>query len=99
MGINSIHDEIAKRLAKKFKTRHRRKGVDLRFGDRAVEVAATDGDLYQSMGQLRRSRKPKKYLAVPRELEQRAKELTKGTGIGVMGPTGRILKRTRRKRR
>jgi hypothetical protein len=93
----SRHDRIADRLARKFKTEHRRKGVDIRVKDQAIEVAATPSDLYQSMGQLRRSRKQKKYLAVPREFQDKARQLTKGTGIGVMSPTGKILKRTRKK--
>lgn len=93
----SRHDRIADRLARKFKTEHRRKGVDIRVKDQAIEVAATASDLYQSMGQLRRSRKLKKYLAVPREFQVKAGQLTRGTGIGVMSPTGKILKRTRKK--
>ena len=99
MGKKSEHDKMAERLAKKFKTKHRREGVDIKVGDRAVEVATTDSDLRQSVGQLRRSRKEKKYLAVPRDKLRKAKELTEGTGIGVMGPSGKIVKRARKKKR
>ena len=98
MGKNeSEHNIIAERLAKKFKTRHRREGVDIKKGTRAIEVAATEGDLYQSMSQLRASRKQHKYVAVPSELLEKAKEIAKSTGIGVMGPTGKIHKRSRKK--
>lgn len=97
MGKKSTHDRIASRLANKFRTRHRRTGVDLHAKDKAIEVAASTGDLHQSMGQLRASRKPKKYLAVPPSYVPRAKRLTKGTGVGVMTPSGKIRKRSRRK--
>ena len=93
----SEHDIIAGRLARKFKTRHRREGVDIRKGSRAIEAAASESDLYQSMSQLRASRKQHKYVAVPSGLLGKAKEIAKGTGIGVMGPTGKIHKRSRRK--
>ena len=93
----SEHDMIAEGLARKFRTRHRREGVDIRKGSRAIEVAASEGDLYQSMRQLRASRKRHKYVAVPSGLLGKAKEIARGTGIGVMGPTGKIHKRSRRK--
>lgn len=97
MEKKSAHDRIASRLANKFKTRHRRTGVDLRVKDKAIEVAASSSDLYQSMRQLRASRKPKKYLAVPPSYVPRARSLTKGTGIGVMTPSGKIRKRSRKR--
>ena len=93
----SKHDTIAGRFARKFKTRHRRMGVDIRKESYAIEVAASESDLYQSMGQLRASRKRHKYVAVSSELLGKAIEMARGTGIGVMGPTGKIHKRSRRK--
>ena len=93
----SEHDTMAGRLARKFRTRHRRVGVDIRKGSRAIEVATSESDIYQSMTQLRASRKRHKYVAVPSELLGRATEIAKSTGIGVMGPTGKIHKRSRRK--
>lgn len=93
----SKHETIARRFARKFKTRHRPIGVDIRKGSYAIEVAASESDLYQSMRQLRASRKRHKYLAVPSELLGKAIEITRGTGIGVMGPTGKIHKRSRKK--
>jgi len=91
------HDEIADRLAKKLGTEHRRKGVDIIKDDTAIEVAVEDSDIYSSLSQLRRSRKDKLYLSVPTKKIAQAKEVTKGTGIGVMGPNGKIHKRTRKK--
>lgn len=92
----SRHDRMVKKIAKKRGGRDIRKGVDLRPKDYAIEIAVSDSDLYQSMGQLKRSRKQKKYLAVPSEFRKKALELTKNTGIGVMDGNGNILKRSRR---
>lgn len=93
----SEHDKIAKKLAKKFKTPYLREGVDLKPGDRAIEVAATPSDLYQSVGQLKHSRKRVKYMAVPPSLLPETKRLLEGTGIGIMDDKGRIRKKARRK--
>ena len=93
----SEHDIIVELLARKIKTRHRYEGVDIRKGKRAIEVATSKSDLYQSMKQLRTSRKRHKYVATPSRLLGKAKEIARGTGIGVLGPTGKIHKRSRRK--
>lgn len=95
----SRHDAAVDRIANKRGSKHKRKGVDIRHKDFAIEVAIGDSDLYQSMGQLRRSRKKKKYIAVPSRKVKKARKLTKRTGIGVMNLVGDIKKRTRRKRR
>lgn len=91
------HDEIADRLAKKFKTKHRREGVDIVSKNRAMEVAITKEDMVQSFGQLKRSRAQKKYLIVPPPLYKNAERLLKDSGIGIMNPRGKIRKRSRRK--
>ena len=95
--MTSEHNKIAERLAKRLRTKHRREGVDIIKNDTAIEVATTDGDIYSSLSQLKRSHKDKQYLSVPTEKIEKAKEVTKGTGIGVMGPTGKIHKKTRKK--
>ena len=92
------HDAIANRLAKKLKTKHRREGVDIVSNDRAIEVAVSKNDLYQSIGQLRRSRAANKYIAVPAPLIPEAERLLEGSGIGIMTTSGKIRKRSRRKR-
>jgi len=97
--MTSEHNKICKRLAKKFNTSCLREGVDLKPKDRAIEVATTESDLRQSVGQLRRSRKPKKYMAVPSSLMSNAQGLLKGSGIGIMDEKGRIRKKSRRKRK
>lgn len=93
--MGKSHDKAADALAQKFGTEHRRRGVDILNGDRAVEVAMTKGDIENSVGQLNASRKPVKYLAVPPEKVKFAKTVTEGTGIGVMSTTGNIRKRPR----
>ena len=91
------HDLIAIKLARKFKSAYRRKGVDILSKGRAIEVAVSPSDLYQSIRQLKRSRAAKKYLVVPPHLVQKARELLKGTGIGIMNPRGQIRKKCRKK--
>lgn len=95
----SRHDRIVDRLASKFGSTHRREGVDILVKDMAIEVAATLNDVYQSMAQLKKSRKRRKFLSIPKEFKETALSITKGTGIGVMDGTGKIIKRTRRKKR
>jgi len=92
------HDRTANRLARKFRSTYRRRGVDILSQGRAIEVAVTLGDLYQSVKQLRRSRAPKKYLAVPSYLLPKARKLLKGSGIGIMNTKGRIIKKCRKRR-
>ena len=91
------HDRAVDRLAKIFGGSHRKKGTDLLNEGRTIEVAMSESDLYQSLGQLNASRASIKYVAVPYGLESKAKELTKGTGIGVMNTQGSIKKKPRRK--
>jgi len=92
------HDEIADSLAKKFGTKHRPKGVDIVFKDRSMEVAVTEEDLRQSVGQLKRSRAERKYMVVPTPLIPKAREILEDTGIGIMNTRGTIKKRSRKKR-
>ena len=96
--MSSDHDEIADRLAKKLGTKHRRKGVDIVYKDRAMEVAVTEEDLRQSVGQLKRSRTEKKYMVVPTPLIPKASEILEDTGIGIMNTRGTIKKRSRKKK-
>ena len=88
----SKHDKIAERLAKKFGTDYNEgKGPDIK-AKKIIEVATHESDLYASMDQLKGFHKPK-YLATTPKLVRKAKEITKGTKVGVMGPTGSIKKR------
>ena len=92
---DSKHDRIAKRLANKHGVEYNEgKGPDIRASDRVIEVVTHDSDLYTSIAQVSRSKKPK-YFAVPQELVKKAKKVTEGTGIGVITPTGITKKRSR----
>ena len=92
------HEDIAKKLAKKLNGNYdAQKGVDIKTKDKAIEVEVLPTTIDQGLSQLRRSRKEKKYLAVPPELKDLAIEKTQGTGIGVMLPSTRIVKKPRRK--
>lgn len=93
--MGKTHDRMADKLANKFGTEHNRKGVDIKKGDKAIEVAIKKQDIEKSVEQLNLSRKPVKYLAVPPKKVSLAKEVTEGTGIGVMSTTGNIRKRAR----
>lgn len=89
----SKHDEIAKYLAKKYKTEYNKgAGPDIKAKNRVIEVVSHETDLYSSINQVKRFQKPK-YIAITPNLVKKAKEVTKGTGIGVMGPTGTIRKK------
>ena len=89
----SKHDKIAKNLAKIHKTQYNEgQGPDVPAKNRIIEVATHESDLYSSLDQLKRFQKPR-YIATTSDLINKAKEVTKGTGIGVMGPTGTIRKK------
>lgn len=89
----SKHDKIAQRLANKYDTEYNEgKGPDIKAEDKVIEVATHDSDIEDSKRQLQGYNKPR-YLAVPSDKIDIAKEKVEGTGIGVMGPTGKIHKR------
>jgi len=89
----SKHDEIARRLAEKYKVEYNEgEGPDVKTPKKIIEVATHDSDIEESKKQLRGYQKPC-YLAVPTKKIDLAKEAVEGTGIGVMGPTGIIHKK------
>ncbi len=97
--MSDDHNKIADKLAKKLKTKHRHEGVDIVTGGKAIEVAVSPEDVRTSVEQLKRSRAGKKYMAVPPVMVKEAKKLLEGTGIGVMTTSGKIRKRSRKKRK
>jgi len=89
----SKHDQIANRIAKKEGTAYNEgQGPDVQSSKRVIEVATHEGDLKDSMRQLQGFSKPR-YLATSSDLLRKAQEIARGTKVGVMGPTGRIVKR------
>jgi len=94
----SKHDEIADKLAKKFKTEYKSdKGIDLVISDKVIEVETKKASLSQGIGQVIKSQKAR-YLAVNKININNALEATKRTGVGVMNETGRIIKKASRKK-
>jgi hypothetical protein len=94
----SKHDEIAKKLAKKFHTDYKsKKGIDLVTQDRVVEIETKKEGICQGIKQVEKSSKVR-YLAVNKINIDNALEATQGTGIGVMGETGKIIKKAGRKK-
>lgn len=92
----TIHDDIANKLARKFHTEYKSdKGVDLVTPTRVIEVETKSGGIRQGIQQVAHSSKAR-YLAVNKINEAHALEQTKGTGIGVLSNTGRIIKRAGR---
>ena len=96
MAFKSKHDKVAENLARKFDTEYKSdKGIDVVTPTRAIEVEVKKEGLNQGLSQVVRSGKAR-YLAVAPHIVKAALELTKGKGVGVMSPTGRIIKRAGR---
>lgn len=95
---DTIHNKIAKRLARKFGTEYKSdEGIDIVTPKKVVEVETKKSSLNLGIKQVQRSQKPR-YLAVTKQLKNVAIQTTEGTGIGVMGPTGVIIKKASRKK-
>lgn len=92
----SKHDQISEKLSSKFNTPYKaNKGIDLVTPTRVVEVEVFKSTLDHGVKQVQNSSKAR-YLAVPKRTEKAALKKTKGTGIGVMSETGKIIKRASR---
>lgn len=90
------HDEISKKLAKKFKTNYKPyKGIDLVTPTRVIEVETKKGGIHQGIKQVEKSPKAR-YLAVNSINIDNALGATKNTGIGVMNENGKIIKKASR---
>jgi len=94
----SRHDEIAKALAQKFGGEYNpAEGVDIVTDKVAIEVE-TPKTISDAKRQLQGHKKPA-YVAVTNERSiRKALEAMEGTTIGVVGPSGKIVKRSTRKR-
>lgn len=94
----SKHDEIANKLARKFRTEYKSdKGIDLVTSNKVIEVETKKASLSQGIGQVVKSQKAR-YLAVNKININNALKATEGTGIGVMSEIGRIVKKASRKK-
>lgn len=94
--MKTVHDQIAEKLAKKFGTKYKSdKGIDLVLPSKVIEVETKKAGIKQGIKQIQRSNKAR-YLAVNEINIVNAAVQTQGTGIGVMGPTGKIYKKAGR---
>jgi len=93
------HDKVAGRIAQQQGTHYNRgQGADVRSPKRAIEVetARTIGDAAR---QLAGYQKPVYIAGADAEATKKALEHYKDTTIGVMSPSGKILRRSTRRRR
>lgn len=91
----SKHDQIAERFAEQENVEYNRgKGPDVKGKDRTLEIAVSSSDVQSSVKQVRRYRKP--YIVTTPELVEKALDVTKGTGVGVMKLNGQIVKKPRK---
>ena len=94
----SKHDEVANKLAKKFKTEYKSdKGIDLVLPKKVIEVETQKAGILQGIKQVEKSQKAR-YLAVNKININNAIQATEGTGIGIMSETGKIIKKASRKK-
>jgi len=94
----SKHDEVANKLAKKFKTDYKSdKGIDLVLPTKVIEVETQKAGILQGIKQVEKSQKAR-YLAVNKINVSNAIQATEGTGIGIMSETGKIIKKASRKK-
>jgi glutathione synthase/RimK-type ligase-like ATP-grasp enzyme len=94
----SKHDEIAEKLAKEFGTDYKsHKGIDIITKNRVIEVETKKNSISQGIDQVQNSSKAR-YLAVNKININAALNATKGTGIGVMSESGKIIKKAGRKK-
>ena len=96
--MESTHDSTAKRIARKEKTTYNQgQGPDVNTVKRAIEVETAD-TVKDGFRQLQGFRKPVYIAGADPEATRRAVEAAKGTTVGVMNQTGKIIKRSMRKR-
>lgn len=93
------HDRIAETVAARHGGEYNpSEGADVVTRSKAIEVEIDPGKFPEGKRQLQGYDKPR-YLAVPKEYVQEAKEATEGTKIGVMNERGRIMKAAGRPKR
>lgn len=90
------NESAVRKIEKRLSGKERPQGVDFVVNGNAYEFAENKQDIRDSIGQLNRSRvRGLKKLIVPNNLGKFAREVTKGTGIGIENISGRILKKSR----
>lgn len=93
------HDRVAKQVAKREGAEYNRgPGADIQSPRRAIEVETPD-TLGDAGRQLRGYKKPVYVVPTDTKAVPDAIQRYKGTQIGVMKPSGKIVKRSGRKRK
>ncbi len=93
------HDKTANRIAKKEGLDYNRgPGPDIIGARRIIEVE-TEKSVPEGLRQLRGFKKPVYIAGADAAAVKKALETTKGTTVGVMSPTGKVLKKSTRKKR
>jgi len=92
----SAHDDIAKKIAQKYKTDYNPgKGVDVQTSDKAIEVERSIDTLSDGVRQLQGFNKSR-YIAVPDRFVPDAIDRLNNTKIGVMNQSGDIKRRAKK---
>jgi len=95
----SKHDKVANRMAKKEGVKYNKgQGADIQSSRRAIEVE-TAQTVNDASRQLRGYRKPVYVAGTDDKAVKAALKKYEGTSIGVMRPSGKIVKRSRRSRK
>ena len=95
----SIHERVAKKIERKRNIKYNPgKGIDFNASNFAGEVEPNKESLSGGMRQLQGYKKPS-YIIVPKNVVREAIDRTKGTTVGVMDETGKIVKRSTRKKK
>lgn len=92
------HDDTAERIARKEGTTYNEgQGPDVQTSRRAIEVE-TEDTVRDGLRQLQGFQKPVYIAGSNAEATKAALDVTEGTTIGVMSHTGRMIKRSTRKK-
>lgn len=95
----SKHDSTANQIAQKKRTRYNQgPGPDIKAQDQVIEIETAE-TIHDGLRQLRGFRKAVYIAGSDQKATQKALETTEGTTVGVMDPTGKVIKRSTRKRR
>ena len=96
--MTTTHDKTALRIAKKQGAKYNPgQGPDIKTSQRVIEVESA-GTMGDAMRQLRGFQKPAYIAGKDSAATKAALKATEGTTVGVMSPSGKVLKRSTRRR-
>ncbi len=98
MSESKSHKTAANKIAKKYNAEYNTgKGADIKTSKIAIEVE-TENTVSDGFRQLQGHKKPVYIAGANKSTVEKAVEATKGTSVGVMDNTGKIIKRSTRKK-